>query len=197
MKPIILILVLIAPLVMVSCSDRTQVPDHKASKSTPAAREPGRAAASKTAGSALSEPTATTPAPRATPRPSVSDRSQTQNVVPSSTAQARGVNLVRFVLAARIEAREPVGQKTTFAPGERVYAFLELDNEKGEPFSLLVRFERDAGPRTTGLRLEVPRMKRYRTNAFSGNTSKPGTYHCIVTTEDGTTLAKQTFKVAG
>jgi hypothetical protein len=197
MKSIIVVLMLVVPLAPIGCSDRTQTPGETAPESKPAAQPSPRASSQKTVTSALSERAAPAPVARTTPRRPVSDRSQKPTAAPSPIAKNHGVTMVRFVLAERIEAREPIGPKTTFAPGKRVYAFLELDNENGNPYSLIVRFERDGGPRGTGLRLEIPRMKRYRTNAFSANTSQPGTYRCIVTTEDGKIAAKQTFTVAG
>jgi hypothetical protein len=106
-----------------------------------------------------------------------------------------GVSLVRFELAEGVQAREPVRPSAAFAAGSTVYAFLELANKEGAATALWVKFERDGAKPSKALRLEVPKMERYRTHAFTGNTSKPGTYRCTVSTENGQVVASKAFAI--
>jgi len=105
------------------------------------------------------------------------------------------MSLVRFELAEGVEAREPVRPGATFPVGTKVYAFLELGNEAGAPTALLVKFEREGAKPAKSLRLEVPTMERYRTQAFTVSTTKPGRYQCSVTTETGELVAQKAFEI--
>ncbi len=116
--------------------------------------------------------------------------------VEEAQPMAGRLSVVRFELAEAVEAREPVRVGQSFAAGTKVHAFLELKNKDGEPTALLVQFERDgAAKKAKGLRLEVPKMERYRTHAFTGNTDKPGHYRCTVSSEDGKVVAQKEFDI--
>ena len=111
-------------------------------------------------------------------------------------AATPALKLVRFELSKGIEGREPVNPGSQFVAGSKVYAFLELANKGGVESALLVRFERVDSKATRELRLGVPRdVPRHRTFAFATLAKQPGTYRCVVTTEDGVVLAEKSFEV--
>jgi hypothetical protein len=173
---------------LVGCSDATPAA-HAAEQKGPEASSRSLRVEAPVVASAVRQPEA---APPVQPAPSAP-------ALPGSPAPLPGgesMSLLRFSFAQAIEAREPVGASDVYAPGSKVYAFLELANKHGAATALFVKFERE-GERVAGpaVRLSVPTMARYRTQAYTSNTKKPGRYTCTISMEDGTVLLSKQFTI--
>lgn len=103
----------------------------------------------------------------------------------------------RFVLATGVEDREPVGEADTFfTDTDKIWAFVQFDNELGEPFAVRVHWEKVDGPATPyGFVLDVPTAKRYRTWSWTAIRRSPGQYRAVLRTLDGEELASRTFEI--
>ena len=105
------------------------------------------------------------------------------------------VQLERFVLAEGVEQREPVGVRSDFAPGARVYAYLHLSDVETS-YDLTVRWEGVSGElNAREAQLHVEPSPRYRTWAWMRAPSEPGVYRCIVEAEEGAQVAEAWFDV--
>jgi len=103
----------------------------------------------------------------------------------------------RFVLAGGVEEREPVGETDTFfTDTDKIWAFVQFDNELGAPFSARVHWEKVDGPASPyGFVLDVPTAKRYRTWSWTAIKREPGQYRAVLRTLDGKELASRTFEI--
>lgn len=103
----------------------------------------------------------------------------------------------RFVLAGDVKEREPVGETDTFSTeSEKIWAFVQFDNELGEPFSVRVHWEKLDGPATPyGFVLDVPTAKRFRTWSWTAIRREPGQYKAVLRTLDGEELASRSFEI--
>lgn len=144
----------------------------------------------------ISPPTVVVTAPTATPAPRVVQAAPQTVVAPASPVE--GLRVRRFVVARSIEDREPQEVSTRFnvAPGDRLYAFVELEN-RSTPTSVRVRFEpRTGARRSVGLAtLNVGAGPRYRTWAYSDFVRTPGEWSAVVESADGRELARTPFIV--
>ena len=112
--------------------------------------------------------------------------------IPGSSAQ-----VVRFELAESIVDHEPHGVSTRFSRRStpRVFAFVEVQNEGGKPTSLDVAFDpMDSDAVSTLLTLEVPSVKRWRTQVFM-HTAAPGKYRAVLVSAGGEELGGRDFEV--
>jgi hypothetical protein len=103
----------------------------------------------------------------------------------------------RFVLASGVEEREPVGETDTFfTDSDKIWAFVQFDNELGAPFSVRVHWENVDGPASPyGFVLDVPTAKRYRTWSWTAIKRSPGQYRAVLRTLDGKELASRNFEI--
>jgi hypothetical protein len=103
----------------------------------------------------------------------------------------------RFVLAGGVEAREPVAETDTFTTDtDKIWAFVQFDNEYGAPFSVRVHWEKVDGPASPyGFVLDVPTAKRFRTWSWTAIRRDPGQYRAVLRTLDGKELASRTFEI--
>jgi hypothetical protein len=103
----------------------------------------------------------------------------------------------RFVLATGVEEREPVGETDTFTTDtDKIWAFVQFDNELGAPASVRVHWEQVDGPASLyGFVLEVPTAKRYRTWSWTAIRRTPGQYRAVLRTLDGKELASRSFEI--
>ena len=112
--------------------------------------------------------------------------------IPGTSAQ-----LTRFEVASEIVDHEPQGVATRFSRRStpRVFAFLELNNEGGKPFSLDVAFDPvDTDDVSTLLTVQIPSAKRWRTQVFM-HTGTPGNYRAVVVNGAGDELGGRDFQV--
>jgi hypothetical protein len=106
-------------------------------------------------------------------------------------------HLMRFEVASEIVDHEPKGVSDKFVKREtpRVFAFLEVNNESGKPFSLDVAFDpMDTDEVSTLLTLQIPSTKRWRTQVFM-HTGVPGKYRAVLVSEAGEELGGRDFQV--
>jgi len=103
----------------------------------------------------------------------------------------------RFVLATGVEEREPVGETDTFSTDrDKIWAFVQFDNEYGAPFSVRVHWEKVDGPASPyGYVLDVPPAKRFRTWSWTAIRRTPGQYRAVLRTLDGKELASRDFEI--
>jgi hypothetical protein len=112
--------------------------------------------------------------------------------VPGSSAR-----VVRFELAAGIVDHEPHGVSTRFSRRStpRVFAFVEVSNEGGKPTSLDLAFDPiDTDAVSTLLTLDIPNVKRWRTQVFM-HTAAPGKYRAVLVSPSGEELGGRDFEV--
>jgi Protein of unknown function (DUF2914) len=103
----------------------------------------------------------------------------------------------RFVLASGVEEREPVGETDTFfTDTDKIWAFVQFDNELGAPASVRVHWEKVDGPASPyGFVLDVPTAKRYRTWSWTAIKRDPGQYRAVLRTLDGKELGSREFEI--
>jgi hypothetical protein len=112
-------------------------------------------------------------------------------------ASAEEPKVDRFVLATGVEEREPVGETDTFSTDtQKIWAFVQFDNELGAPSSVRVHWESVDGPASPyGFVLDVPAAKRYRTWSWTAIRRTPGQYRAVLRTLDGKELASRNFEI--
>ncbi|MEM6962535.1 MAG: DUF2914 domain-containing protein [Myxococcota bacterium] len=111
--------------------------------------------------------------------------------------EVHSLKLTRLSIATSIEEREPVGASSEFqANPERLFAFLQVRNDRTEDVRVVVTFEHSSGLVTGNATLTVPPdQPRWRTWASSRNIRRTGTWTAVVKTEDGSTLGTLPFQV--
>jgi hypothetical protein len=133
--------------------------------------------------------------PQAKPRAPVQEASR-ELVLPLAIP-GTSAHLVRFEVASDIVDHEPKGVSDRFVRREipRVFAFLEVNNEGGKPFSIDVAFDpMDTDEVSTLLTLQIPSAKRWRTQVFM-HTRVPGKYRAVLVSEAGEELGGRDFQV--
>ena len=187
--------VLVGSLVMfgvaVGCGERSSTPSPEPTTGLPASSGEGDEAKPgddlelvlDVPDTVWSEPIAETPEPE----------------VPSTELfEVDGVALRRLVIARGVEGREPVGASSSFPAGERLYAFLDAQNDTDEDVELYVTFEGPEGRSVGHVILDVPaHSPRWRTWAYSRVIDREGEWEAVVTTMDGQEVGRARFQVDG
>lgn len=102
----------------------------------------------------------------------------------------------RLVVTSGIEGHEPIEALDEVRVGSGpVYAFVEAANGGGAT-ELEVTFEREGGPTTGHVELEIPaHTRRHRTWAFTRGVREEGLWFAVVRDSSGVELARQPFDV--
>jgi hypothetical protein len=126
--------------------------------------------------------------------PSVPDIEEKPSFVPE-LQPADGLSILRLVTAPAVEHREPVAASPIFG-GEKVYAFVEAQNESEEDQVLVVYFIGPNGFASGGIELEVPsKTPRWRTWAFTKHATEPGLWRVEVRNLKGDLVGALRFEV--
>lgn len=141
-------------------------------------------------------------APSALPASSASSAS-----VPASEGKAGvelkaasdGLKLKRFVVARKIENREPVAGDEFELGSAPVYAFVEFENSARDARSVRVMFQNQDTKATVGhVKLTVPgAAERFRTWGNTRMIRDAGHWVAVVSTVDGVELGRAPFEVKG
>ena len=150
--------------------------------------------------SPLEKPAAVEPfLPPATPKPEDSKTTDIDGAEAEAwhVPAVEDVQLERFVLSRGVEDREPTEPEDVFTTDdERIYAFMHLANQDGEPYQLTVHFEPVEGPSNPyGVTLNVESSARWRTWAFTRIKREPGMYRCVIRNADGDEVAQRVFEI--
>lgn len=107
------------------------------------------------------------------------------------------VQIDRFVLATDVSAREPVGETDVFTTDtKKIFAFVQLANAEGAPYSFRVHWEPVEGPASPyGVALKVETAPRYRTWSWTAIRREPGHYRAVLRTLDGEEIASREFVI--
>jgi hypothetical protein len=109
---------------------------------------------------------------------------------------AAEVTLKRFVLAADVADREPLGESATFTGDAKIFAFMELANPDAEPYAFRVHWEPLSGPASPyGVELHVKTSPRFRTWSWTAIPREPGEYRAVLRTLDGEEIASRAFTI--
>src|SRR6187431_2382827 len=114
-------------------------------------------------------------------------------------AESDGLKLKRFVVARKIENREPVpGDQFTLGSAP-VYAFVEFENSARAARSVRVMFQNQDTKASVGhVKLTVPgTSERFRTWGNTRLIRDPGHWVAVVSTIDGVELGRAPFEVKG
>jgi hypothetical protein len=104
----------------------------------------------------------------------------------------------RLVIAQGVSNREPTGAGTSFEASEadRIYAFVELENEEKVDSEVTVTFVPPGGKAAIGdVTLDVGPHSRWRTWAYTRGARKAGTWTAVVRSMSGKVLAKAPFEI--
>jgi len=106
----------------------------------------------------------------------------------------KSVKVDRFVLAEKVEGREPVNEGDVFSTDTKeIFAFVQLANEKDPPYAFTVHWEPAEGPASPyGVKLTVPTASRWRTWSWTRIKREPGHYKAVLRTVDGEESASTT-----
>ncbi|MEY4510787.1 MAG: hypothetical protein RLZZ450_2909 [Pseudomonadota bacterium] len=109
----------------------------------------------------------------------------------------KSVKIDRFVLAEKVEGREPVGESEVFSSDTKeIFAFVQLANDKEPPYAFTVHWEPAEGPASPyGVKLTVPTASRWRTWSWTRIKREPGHYKAVLRTVDGEEIASKDFEV--
>lgn len=116
----------------------------------------------------------------------------------SAKSDGKGLKVRRLVVAKGVEKREPEGVASSFWKDDfdRLYAFVEVDNAEKTKEKLTVSFIPPGGGAPRGnVSLDVGASPRWRTWAYSRAVDRRGTWEAVVTSEDGTELAREKFEI--
>jgi len=114
-------------------------------------------------------------------------------------AESDGLKLKRFVVARKIENREPVpGDEFTLGSAP-VYAFVELENSSHASRSVRVMFQNQDTKASVGhVKLTIPgSAERFRTWGNTRLIRDPGHWVAVISTSDGIELGRAPFEVKG
>jgi hypothetical protein len=120
--------------------------------------------------------------------------------VQARATSGEGLTVKRFVVANKIQDREPVlEQGALLANGKPIYAFAELANETADATQVRITFERKgSSDRVGNVTLSVPaKAGRYRTWGNTRFVREAGTWEAVLWTENGKELGRAEFEVAG
>lgn len=115
--------------------------------------------------------------------------------VPATIAGALTVK--RLSVTTEIKEREPVATSSLTLGKEPMLAFVEMQNEADVDQKIVVTFEREGEKKVGFVELTIPADKtRWRTWAQTRNIKAPGEWTAVVSTADGTELARTSFEVS-
>jgi len=114
-------------------------------------------------------------------------------------AASDGLKLKRFVVARKIENREPIAGDEFKLGSAPVYAFVEFENSARDARSVRVMFQNQDTKVTVGhVKLTVPgAAERFRTWGNTRMIRDPGRWEAVVSTVDGVELGRAQFEVKG
>jgi len=114
-------------------------------------------------------------------------------------AASEGLKLKRFVVARKIENREPVAGDEFKLGSAPVYAFVEFENSARDARSVRVLFQNEDTKATVGhVKLSVPGgAERFRTWGNTRMIRDAGHWVAVVSTVDGVELGRAPFEVKG
>ncbi|HKO47870.1 MAG TPA: DUF2914 domain-containing protein [Polyangiaceae bacterium] len=114
-------------------------------------------------------------------------------------AASDGLKLKRFVIAHKIENREPVAGDDFKLGSAPVYAFVEFENSAHDARNVRVMFQNQDTKATVGhVKLTVPASsERFRTWGNTRMIRDPGRWVAVVSTVDGVELGRAPFEVRG
>jgi hypothetical protein len=138
-------------------------------------------------------------APSALPASSAAAGSNDGKVSVELKAASDGLKLKRFVVARKIENREPVAGDEFKLGSAPVYAFVEFENAARDARSVRVLFQNQDTKATVGhVKLTVPgAAERFRTWGNTRMIRDPGHWVAVVSTVDGVELGRAPFEVKG
>ena len=131
------------------------------------------------------------------PATSAADAPTTEEDEAPTPVDPSDVHVDRFLLTTGVVDREPVDEQTVFSTdAAKIFAFVQLANAEGAPYSFKVHFESaDKAPSPYGITLDVPASPRYRTWAFTRIKRAPGAYRAVLRTLEGREIARKEFLV--
>ena len=107
------------------------------------------------------------------------------------------LRVTRFVVSRGVAGREPVGASSSFGSEvDKLYAFVELQNEAKAESEVFVSFQPPGGGRSQRVKLEVGPERRWRTWAVTRRLRAEGTWTAVVTSADGRELGRTSFQLA-
>jgi hypothetical protein len=114
-------------------------------------------------------------------------------------AESDGLKLKRFVVAHKIENREPVAGDEFKLGSAPVYAFVEFENSARAARNVRVMFQNQDTKATVGhVKLTVPgTTERFRTWGNTRMIRDAGHWVAVVSTVDGVELGRAPFEVKG
>jgi len=138
-------------------------------------------------------------APSALPASSAAAESTEGKAGVELKAESDGLKLKRFVVARKIENREPVAGDEFKLGSAPVYAFVEFENSAHAARSVRVLFQNQDTKATVGhVKLTVPgAAERFRTWGNTRMIRDPGRWVAVVSTADGVELGRAPFEVKG
>ena len=114
-------------------------------------------------------------------------------------APSEALKLRRFVVARKIQNREPVAGDDFKLGSAPVYAFVEFENSARDTRSIRLMFQNEETKATVGhVKLTVPGgAERFRTWGNTRMIRDPGHWVAVVSTADGVELGRAAFEVKG
>ncbi len=179
----------IGAMAMAACGERTPAPLARAEPVAATANAPAAPPAAPAPALPAASTASTTPAAAPAAIPSVARAPR--------RASADSLTVRRLVLARGVRGREPIDAGTSFrATGQKVYAFVEVDNRAGAPAEVVVDFEPPNGATPHGdVTLAVGAGPRWRTWAYTRTANIPGMWTAVVRTRTGEVLARAPFEI--
>lgn len=170
-----------------SNSDTAQAPeprraDAPAMKSAPVSKDEAK------------KPKATSAKPAATTVASGKEK-EAAPTQPGASAGDVELKVKRLVVTHAIEQREPVAVEA-LSTAKQVVAFVELANAGADAGKVVITFEHEGQPSVGHIELEVPGdQPRWRTWGKTRMVKTAGEWEAVVSTADGTELAREKFVV--
>jgi hypothetical protein len=113
-----------------------------------------------------------------------------------SNAKSSELKVKRFVVAERIEKREPVAATEFTLSNAPIYAFAELENTGGAEHKVHITFEKGSDTTVGFVDLEVPASQpRWRTWGHTRFIREAGHWTAVLRTDSGEELARSEFDV--
>jgi hypothetical protein len=166
-----------------------RMPAAKIVPAGPATEAPKSAAPEPAKPAEVAEKTEAPPKPAEKPV-EVSPKTETA-VVPGA------LTVKRLNVTTEIKEREPVATTALTVGEDPMLAFVEMQNEADVDQKIVVTFEREGHKKVGFVELTIPADKtRWRTWAQTRNIKAPGEWTAVVSTADGTELARTTFEVS-
>jgi hypothetical protein len=130
------------------------------------------------------------PVPPVAPQPAAA-------VPVAATGSSGGFGVAALSLCTAIESRHCTGETAVFERGQLVWALLHVSNASGAPTEVHVSYVAagEAPAAGQGLALTVPVQERPYVTFAKASKSQPGHYDVVVSTADGTELARAGFEV--